>query len=391
MDMERAPGATDTSTDETRWTAVRLRERRADGAFVYAVRSTGIFCRPSCPSRRPRRDRVQFFDDARAAERAGFRACKRCLGAPPRPIVEQTCARLRAAIDTDAPPPTLAALAAQADVSPAWLHRSFVRAMGATPRTYLASLRAEALKTHLARDPSVTAAGYASGFGSSRGVYESAAAHLGMTPGAWKRGGRGVAIDYGLVQVDRALGWLLVARTARGVCAVRLGERATLEADLRRELAAATLRRDDAGLAPLAAQIVASIARRPAPDLPLDLRATAFQLRVWSALRAIAPGTTRTYTEIARAIDAPSAVRAVARACASNPVALVVPCHRVVREDGALAGYRWGLERKRVLLDRESERGEPRNDDGRSPSGGGRPSPAPRKFAGSRRSARVPG
>ena len=344
--------------DEACWSAVLERDGRLDDAFVYAVRSTGVFCRPSCAARRPRRDRVAFYRSSREAERAGFRACKRCFSASnASAIVETACEKIRDALDADERP-TMDALAREAGVSIAWLHRVFVRAMGVTPKRFADAERARLLRDRLKRGASVTEATYAAGYGSSRAVNEGAPKHLGMTPRAWRAGGAGESITFAVRALDDAtLGVLLVARTRRGVCAVRLGasERA-LEEELKRELPRANLRRDDALLEPTMKRIVDAVERRPVPALPLDLRATAFQLRVWNALQDIPRGETRTYTQIAVAIGAPTSVRAVARACASNPAALVVPCHRVVREDGDLAGYRWGLSRKQRLLDRERRR-----------------------------------
>jgi AraC family transcriptional regulator of adaptative response/methylated-DNA-[protein]-cysteine methyltransferase len=354
MDMNHAHEACDASDDE-RWSAVMTRDARLDDAFVYAVRSTGVFCKPSCAAKRPRRDRVTFYSSPREAERAGFRACKRCFAEPTSAaIVERACARIREAIDADARP-TMFDLARAAGVSVAWLHRVFVRAMGVTPKRFADAERARVLRDRLKRGASVTEATYAAGYGSSRALNEGAPKHLGMTPRAWKRGGAGETIAFAVRRLgDDALGVLLVARTERGVCAVRLGdsERA-VERELKSELPAAELRRDDDRLATILDRVLAMIEGRAAPSLSFDLRATAFQLRVWAALQTIPRGETRTYTEVATEIGATSSVRAVARACASNPIAVVVPCHRVVRGDGDLAGYRWGLSRKKRLLERE--------------------------------------
>jgi len=340
-------------TDEARWTAVVARDARLDDAFVYAVRTTGVYCKPSCASRKPRRDRVDFFASPIDAKNAGFRACKRCFAAPST-LVEETCARIREAIADDRKW-TMPQLAGDAGVSPTWLHRVFTRAMGVSPKTYADALRARSLRDRLERGESVTEATYASGYGSSRAVNETATEHLGMTPRAWKKGGEGESIRFGTTRLsDDALGVLLVACTDRGVCAVRLGGSArAVEEELRRELPRAEIVRDDAALGEALRAIAASVETGVDAKLPFDLRATSFQLRVWSALRSIPRGKTWTYRDLARSIGEPRSVRAVARACASNPAAVVVPCHRVVRGDGDLAGYRWGVGRKKRLLERE--------------------------------------
>jgi AraC family transcriptional regulator of adaptative response/methylated-DNA-[protein]-cysteine methyltransferase len=337
---------------------VQARDAGFDGAFVYAVRSTGIYCRPSCPSRRPRRKQVLFFALPEAAERSGFRACRRCRPRelPARDahvaLVRRVCRWIEAERDG---PPTLEALGARAGVSPHHLQRTFKRLMGITPRQYADALRLDALKTRLREGKDVTGALYDAGYGSSSRLYEKAREQLGMTPATYRRGGRGMEIRYALA--DCALGRLLVAGTERGICAVSLGEDDTaLECTLREEYPAAAIRRDDTGLDPWVSALVRHLdGAQPHLDLPLDVQATAFQRRVWEALRAIPYGSTRTYREIASSLGHPNATRAVARACATNPVSLVVPCHRVVRTDGGLGGYRWGLERKRKLIERERE------------------------------------
>ncbi len=343
-------------TDDDRWRAVEARNAAFDGAFVYAVASTGIYCRPSCPSRRPGRRRVTFFAAPEAAEHAGYRSCRRCR---PRAIpardarveaVRRACRFIEAHDDG---PPTLAALAADVGLSPYHLQRTFKRIVGVTPRQYADARRLGRLKTMLRAGDQVTGALYEAGYGSSSRLYERAPAQLGMTPATYRRGGAGARIGYAIAPCP--LGRVLVAATARGISAVYLGDdEAALEAELRREYPAAEIARDDAGLGRWVAALVEHLdGRRPHLDLPLDVRATAFQRQVWEALQAIPYGATRSYGEIARAIGRPTAVRAVARACATNPVSVVVPCHRVVAADGGLAGYRWGTERKRALLAKE--------------------------------------
>jgi AraC family transcriptional regulator of adaptative response/methylated-DNA-[protein]-cysteine methyltransferase len=344
-------------SDSEFWEAVLARDRRHDGIFVYAVRSTGIYCRPSCPARRPQREQVQFFARPAQAEQAGFRACRRCHpngDAPADPlldVVEQVCRVLAEPCDK---PPTLDELARQFHVSPAHLQRAFKRIVGVSPRQYADEQRLGRFKQQLKAGEPVTHALYESGYGSSSTVYEQAVTQLGMTPTAYKSGGMDARIVYSVAPC--ALGHLLVAMTERGVCAVRLGDsEAALEATLRDEFPAAVIARDDEQLRSTMAMLLDYLrGEQPHLDLPLDIRATAFQRRVWEALRAIPYGSTRSYREVAEAIGQPKAVRAVAHACAANPVALVVPCHRVVGSDGSLHGYRWGVERKRALLEQEA-------------------------------------
>lgn len=349
--MERkAPVALD---EESCWEATLRRDTGLDGAFVYAVRSTGIYCRPSCPARRPRRDQVLFFPAPDAAERAGFRACRRCRprqAAPQADLVHRACRYIDEHLDG---PLTLEALGAALEVSPYHLQRTFKRVMRITPRQYAEVRRVEHVKTHLRDGGDVTTALYDAGYGSSSRFYERAGAHLGMTPSAYRRGARGLRITYTIV--DCALGRLLVGTTERGVCAVSLGDRdADLEAFLNREYPAAEISREDDDHAAWVDAIVRHLdGREPQLDLPVDVQATAFQWRVWETLRAIPYGSTRSYGEIARAIGEPAAARAVAKACATNPVAVVIPCHRAVRGDGGTGGYRWGVARKRALLERE--------------------------------------
>ncbi|HJS43237.1 MAG TPA: bifunctional DNA-binding transcriptional regulator/O6-methylguanine-DNA methyltransferase Ada [Gemmatimonadales bacterium] len=329
-----------------RWQAVLARDRRYDGAFVYAVRSTGIYCRPSCASRRPRRSQVTFFAIPEIAERAGFRACRRCHPAtangtdPAVALVRDACR----ALDAGRKPA----------VTPRRLARAFKRVLGITPREYASSRRIARFKQELKRRKHVSPALYEAGFGSSSRVYEHTHEQLGMTPAKYARGGAGIGIAY--VTVPTSLGRLLVAASDRGVCRIALGDdAAALAADLLAEFPAARVVQDKSGtLHGWVTSILAYLdGREPHLDLPLDLRATAFQRRVWQELQRIPFGKTRTYADVARSIGRPTATRAVARACATNPVALVIPCHRVVRSDGELGGYRWGVERKGMLLERE--------------------------------------
>jgi len=353
--VSRAAVASDL-TPERRWRIVLARDRRYDGAFVYAVRSTGIYCRPSCPSRRPRREQVAFFPAPEAAEQAGFRPCRRCRPAeaslpdPGMPLVRTVCRLIDAHPDR---PASLAALSARAGVTSHRLLRTFQRVLGISPRQYRDARRLDRFKTELRSRGRVSPALYEAGYGSTSRVYEQTHTRLGMTPAAYSRGAPGLRIAFTVVPC--ALGRLLVATTARGICRVSLGTGVEeLKKGLRTEFPAAELRRDRGALATAIAALLRYLDGAMEPlDLPLDVRATAFQRRVWEALRRIPYGATRTYSEIARAIGTPSATRAVARACATNPAAFVIPCHRVVRADGGLGGYRWGIARKRAVLEQE--------------------------------------
>jgi len=345
--------------DAARWRAVLGRSRAHDGAFVYAVTTTGIYCRPSCPSRRPARDNVRFFAAPDDAERHGFRACRRCtprtLGADPaRARLEAALRFLEAQADER---PTLAAIAQAAGLSPSHLQRAFTREFGVSPREWLAQRRLETLKGRLKSGESVGLATYEAGFGSSRGVYALAARRLGMPPGRYARGGAGQQIRYAIERSP--LGALLVAATSRGVCDVIPGDRIeSLIAELRAEFPHATLTREKSGRVSRWARTLARRLREgELPRLPLDLAGTPFQLAVWRALRDIPFGETRTYGEIAAKLGRPHAARAVASACAANRAAVVVPCHRVTPATGGTGGYRWGRERKRSLLALERRRG----------------------------------
>lgn len=339
--------------EETRWRALHARDARFDGTFLYGVRSTGIYCKPSCPSRRPRRAQVVFFHSREAAEADGFRACKRCrprsADAPdPRvELVKRACRFIEAHTEGA---PTLSTLGAELGVSPSHLQRIFKSLTGLTPRQYAAAHRVRQFKARIREGEAVTNAMYDAGYGSSSRLYENSDSELGMTPAVYARGGAGMKITYAIVGCP--LGRLLVAATTRGLCAVRLGDSdAELEDTLPSEFPAAEIRRDGAALGEWTESILRHLGgRQTSLDLPLDVQATSFQRRVWEELRRIPYAGTRSYGDIARSIGQPTAVRAVARACAANPVALVTPCHRVIRENGDLGGYRWGLERKRELL-----------------------------------------
>jgi AraC family transcriptional regulator of adaptative response/methylated-DNA-[protein]-cysteine methyltransferase len=338
------------------WQAVASRDRGGDGAFYYAVRTTGVYCRPSCASRLPRRENVSFHRSCAEAEAAGFRACKRCRPTERTPVEAQLAAVAKACAilaERDSPPP-LAELAAAVGVSPFHFHRLFKQVVGVTPREYARAQRVARFGAALDAGQRVSEAAYGAGFGSSSRAYEDALSAMGMTPGARRLAGRGEVIRFATAKT--VLGWVLIAATKKGVCAAELGDgRESLIAGLSERFAAATVREDRSGLREWVERISAFIA---SPDhsleLPLDVRGTAFQAQVWRALQRIPPGSTASYAEIAAALGRPRAVRAVAQACASNPVALLVPCHRAIRADGELAGYRWGVERKRALLARES-------------------------------------
>jgi AraC family transcriptional regulator, regulatory protein of adaptative response / methylated-DNA-[protein]-cysteine methyltransferase len=337
------------------WEMVEERNVAGDALFVYAVKTTGIFCRPSCPSRRPLRESVEFFATSELARAAGYRACKRCQPGeehPQQKLVGLACEYIERNLETTI---TLDVLGKVMALSPFHAQRVFRRTLGVTPKQYQQARRMERFRGELTNGSraSVTDAIYESGFSSGSGVYENSAAEMGMTPTEFRKNARGVKISFGIA--ESPLGKVLVAVTGAGVCAVAFGDlESELEDDLRGRFALAEIRRDDAGLGEMLRQVVARLSEHPlAAELPLDVRATAFQRRVWTALQAIPRGETRSYAQVAAEIGQPTAVRAVARACASNPVAVVIPCHRVVGSDGKLTGYRWGVERKRRLLELE--------------------------------------
>ena len=338
--------------------AVLDRDDSASG-FVYAVRTTGIYCRPGCPSRSPNPENVRFFDTPAQAEQAGFRPCKRCRPDDPthRGIastrVAAACRAIERALADGEPAPSLETLAQNAGLSPSHFQRLFKERAGLTPKEYGRAVRDERVRDALARGQSVTEAIYAAGFGAPSRFYEHADQTLGMAPATYRKGGRGLAIRF--ATADSFLGTVLAGFTDLGVCAIELGDtREELVHALRERFPEADLRDAQAELAPLLREVT-DFVRSPDQglDLPLDIRGTAFQQRVWRELARIPAGETRTYSDVARALGKPKAVRAVATACAANPLAVAVPCHRVLRKSGELAGYRWGLDRKKALLDNE--------------------------------------
>jgi AraC family transcriptional regulator, regulatory protein of adaptative response / methylated-DNA-[protein]-cysteine methyltransferase len=351
---------------ENYWQAVLARDAQFEFAFVYAVRSTGVYCRPTCVSRRPSRTQVAFYSSPEAAEVAGFRPCRRCRPrgeAADSPsaqakLVERLCREIDASLDENDGAITLATLSQRVGGNPYQVQRGFKRVMGITPRQYADAQRLARLKSRLREGQDVTGALYDAGYGSSRALYERAPTRMGMTPATYRKGGRGTRVGYTIA--DCPLGRLLVGATERGVCAVCLGDSdKALETSLFAEYPQAEIHRDDATLSPWITAFLSHLqGRTPHLDLPVDVRATAFQWRVWEELRAIPYGATRSYSDVARAIGRPRAVRAVAHACATNPVAVVIPCHRVVGKDGGLHGYRWGLERKQELLTLERRASE---------------------------------
>lgn len=343
--------------DDARWAAVVRRDRRADGAFFYSVKTTGVYCRPSCGARLALRRNVRFHASCADAERAGFRPCKRCrpneagLAAEHAQAVAKACRLIEAAEAV----PTLDTLARAVGMSTFHFHRVFKAVTGVTPRGYGAAERARRVRSELGRAGRVTDAIYQAGFNSNGRFYATAHDVLGMTPSAYRAGGRGETIRFALGQC--ALGTILVAATRRGVCAITLGdEPEAMLIDLQQRFPKAQLVGADADFERTVARVVAFVEHPGVGlDLPLDVRGTAFQQRVWQALRKIPAGRTASYAAIAKRIGAPQSVRAVAQACAANALAVAIPCHRVVRSDGALSGYRWGVERKRALLEREAQ------------------------------------
>ena len=342
--------------NDSRWAAVVARDPKADGKFFYSVRTTGVYCRPSCGSRQAKRENVTFHASIAAAERAGFRPCKRCkpdqapLAAQHAATIAKICRRIEGAEKI----PTLSVLACEANLSPYHFHRLFKSITGLTPKAYAAAHRAERVRRELGRSRTVTAAIFDAGFNSGGRFYATSDALLGMTPTDYRAGGARAQIRFAVGECS--LGSILVARSAKGVCAILLGDDPDLLArELQDRFPRAEFIGADAEFEKLVAKIVGFV-EAPALglDLPLDVRGTAFQQRVWQALRKIPAGSTVSYSTIAQRIGAPKSVRAVAQACAANSIALAIPCHRVVRHDGGLSGYRWGVERKRVLLDREA-------------------------------------
>jgi AraC family transcriptional regulator of adaptative response/methylated-DNA-[protein]-cysteine methyltransferase len=339
---------------ERYWRATVSRDARADGTFVLAVRSTHIYCRPSCPARRPLRRNVVFFRTGAEAEKQGFRACRRCRPnevAGPVALVERASRELAKFGEDEGI--RFAALAARLNTTPSTLRRAFQQVTGLRPRDLAAALRVARFKKMLREGKKIAEALYETGYGSTSRVYENSNAQLGMTPATYRKGGRNMKIGYAIAK--SSLGKILVGATERGISAVYLGDAdAKLLEELRDEYPQAEISAGSDSFEQWVKEIVQRVEGNPPRlELPLDLQATAFQRRVWQELQRIPRGTTRTYTQVARALGSPKAVRAVARACATNPVSIVVPCHRVIREDGSLAGYRWGLSRKEQLLAQE--------------------------------------
>ncbi|AMO99056.1 methylated-DNA-[]-cysteine S-methyltransferase family protein [Collimonas arenae] len=341
---------------DPRWAMVQARDPAADKLFVYAVKTTGVYCRPSSPTRLPRPENVEFFDTPAAAEAAGYRASKRAadqtsIAAQHATLVAKACRHIESAEEL----PSLEMLAAEAGLSLYHFHRVFKAVAGLTPKGYADAHRAKKIRAGLDRNHSVTEAIYDAGFNSNSRFYEASGKVLGMTPSDYRAGGANTEIRFAIGECS--LGAILVAQSERGVCAILLGEDPDkLAHDLQDKFPRASLIGGDRHFEQLVAQVVGFI-EAPALglDLPLDVRGTAFQERVWQALREIPIGSTASYAEIAARIGAPKAVRAVAQACGANSLAVAIPCHRVVRSDGALSGYRWGVERKRALLERESQ------------------------------------
>jgi AraC family transcriptional regulator, regulatory protein of adaptative response / methylated-DNA-[protein]-cysteine methyltransferase len=341
--------------EDPRWNAVVARDSGQDGEFVFAVSSTGVYCRPSCPARRPRRANVTFYARPEQAEKAGFRACLRCRprsfsGHPQSDSAKEICRYIEQHLDE---PITLERLGKVFRQSPFHLQRRFKAALGITPREYADSCRLRQLKRNLQAGDNVTRAMYDAGYGSSSRLYEKTASQLGMTPDKYRRGAIAASIRYACA--DSPLGRMLIAATDKGVCAIQFaGSDGELIEGLRREFPFAVRKPDEGGLRSWVAALLSKMTGRELnAALPLDIRATAFQRRVWTYLQSIPFGATRSYGQVAKAIGQPSASRAVARACATNPVAVAIPCHRVVREDGSISGYRWGVERKKTLLEME--------------------------------------
>lgn len=341
--------------NEIYWQAVKNNDARFNGAFVYGVSSTRIYCKPSCSSRRPKRENVRFFEAFEIAEASGFRACQRCLPKDEKPNPQAEIALRACQIIESQEQITLGDLSSELNLSPAYLQKIFKEIIGVSPKKYAEIKRLEKFKSELKKGSEVIDAMYESGYGSPSRLYENVSEKLGMTPAVYKKGGKDQKIEYAVVET--VLGKMLVARTEKGICAVSFGDddQALFE-DLRKEFPQAELSNNGVRLKKYVEAILANLAGTDKTlDLPLDVRATVFQMRVWEALRKIPYGETVSYAEIAEKIGRKKAVRAVASACASNPAALIIPCHRVVRKDGDLSGYRWGIERKQILLEKEKQ------------------------------------
>ena len=341
------------------WHAVVKRDRSLDGMFVFAVSSTGVFCRPSCPARRPQRQNVQFFEHATAAEQAGYRACLRCRpkavnGNPQSALVRAMCRYIEQNIEDRL---TLGVLATKFRRSAFHLQRMFKSVLGVSPKAYIDACRFRQVKQNLQAGHNVTTSLYAAGYGSSSRLYERTASQLGMTPEKYRRGAMAAVVRFTIA--PSPLGRMLIAATDKGICAIQFaGSDEELQQGLMREFPFASRKRDDAALAEWRVSLEQLLnGQQPYPSLPLDIRATAFQRRVWEHLQRIPRGETQSYSAVAKKLGMPKATRAVARACATNPVAIAIPCHRVVREDGDLGGYRWGIDRKEQLLEMEKGAG----------------------------------
>ncbi|MGH9327746.1 MAG: bifunctional DNA-binding transcriptional regulator/O6-methylguanine-DNA methyltransferase Ada [Terriglobia bacterium] len=343
---------------DARWASVVARDPKADGEFYYSVRSTGVYCRPTCAARRPKPENVQFHRTREEAEKAGFRPCKRCK---PDQLSLAECRATKIAsacrfIESSDEPPRLEELARRVGLSSYYFHRVFKATTGVTPQKYAAAERLKRVRHELDRGRTVMEAIYAAGYNSSGRFYETAGEVLGMTPASYRAGGANTEILFAVGECS--LGSILVARSERGICAIFLGEDPDkLARELQDRFPLSRLIGGDKQFERLVSEVIGFVeAPSLGLDLPLDLRGTAFQQRVWQALRKIPAGSTATYTEIARRIGSPKSVRAVAQACGANPVAVAIPCHRVVRSDRSLSGYRWGVERKRALLEREARK-----------------------------------
>ena len=344
--------------DDRCWDAVIARDSRRDGQFVFAVATTGVYCRPSCPARRPRRKNVKFFSRPDQAEKAGFRECLRCRprsisGNPQLDFAKEICRFIEQHLDE---PVTLGRLSKLFHQSPFHLQRRFKAALGITPRAYADSCRLRQLKRNLQAGDNVTRAMYDAGYSSSSRLYEKTSSQLGMTPDKYRRGAIATSIRYACA--DSPLGRMLIAATDKGICSIQFADSdSELIEGLKREFPFAARKQDDGGVREWVEALLSKMTGKdPDAALPLDIRATAFQQRVWTYLRSIPFGATRTYQDVAKAIGQPAACRAVARACATNPLAVAIPCHRVVRADGNISGYRWGVARKKVLLKMEQTR-----------------------------------
>lgn len=340
------------------WQAVITRNRNYDGKFVYGVISTKIYCHPSCPSRKPRREKVLFFSQKIEAENKGFRACKRCfsknqLEKSHLELIQQICNFLKQEFDKNH---SLNELASKFNISPYHLQRTFKKIIGITPRQYTEALRMENFKNQLRQNKKIINAVYESGYNSSSSLYQFSASNLGMTPNTYRKGGKNMIINYTIVPCS--MGYLLVATTKQGICSVKLGDtKSELESILYKDFHQAELIFDSGTHQDWVKIILTFIdGNQPHLDLPLDIRGTAFQKQVWEALQKIPYGETSTYKNIANQINKPKSVRAVGNACGANPTALIVPCHRVIKNDGSLGGYRWGIERKKKLLNLEGDR-----------------------------------